>query len=100
MCGIAGIVARNAAATDDLPCVVRRMTQAIRHRGPDGSGIKAFPGDGNAAPVVLGHRRLAIIDLTDAGLQPMCNEDETVWVVFNGEIYNFRELRAELIAKG
>lgn len=69
------------------------MSDLIRHRGPDGTG-EYFSG-----PIGLGHRRLSIIDLS-TGDQPMSNEDGTVWVVYNGEIYNFRELRAELRAKG
>jgi asparagine synthase (glutamine-hydrolysing) len=69
------------------------MTAAIAHRGPDGQGV--FCRDG----VALGHRRLAIIDL-ETGAQPMTNEDESVWLTFNGEIYNYRELTAELEARG
>jgi asparagine synthase (glutamine-hydrolysing) len=70
------------------------MTDIIAHRGPDGSG-KHISG-----PVGLGHRRLSIIDLRPTGAQPMCNEDKSVWIVFNGEIYNYLELREELLAKG
>ncbi len=70
------------------------MTDTLAHRGPDGEGIYACD------PVGLGHRRLAIIDLSPAGRQPMSNEDETVWVTFNGEIYNFAEVRAELQQRG
>ncbi|HEX4920983.1 MAG TPA: asparagine synthase (glutamine-hydrolyzing), partial [Candidatus Bathyarchaeia archaeon] len=70
------------------------MTEAMFHRGPDGSGIWS---DGLCS---LGHRRLAIIDLSAKGKQPLCNENETVWIVFNGEIYNFQELRAELEGLG
>jgi asparagine synthase (glutamine-hydrolysing) len=69
------------------------MTEAISHRGPDDSGTYR---DERA---VLGHRRLTIIDL-DSGRQPLANEDETVWITFNGEIYNYRALRDELIARG
>ena len=65
------------------------MLHAIAHRGPDGEGAH-FDG-----PVALGHKRLAIIDL-DTGQQPMCNEDGSIWITFNGEIYNFVELRREL----
>ena len=85
MCGIAGIVSRSS----DLE-LIRPMTQAMSHRGPDGSGIWS---DGLCS---LGHRRLAIIDLSEKGKQPLCNENETVWIVFNGEIYNFQQLRMEL----
>lgn len=69
------------------------MLAVMRHRGPDGSGVHL---DGQAG---LGHLRLSIIDLA-AGSQPMANEDETVWIIFNGEIYNFQELRAALLARG
>ena len=92
MCGICGVVQLNGepvqAATLD------RMNQEIAHRGPDGHGAWI---DG---PVGLAHRRLAIIDLTETGSQPMRNEDGSVLVTYSGEIYNFRELRAELEATG
>lgn len=93
MCGISGIYAPGAGAADlDL---VRRMNDAQRHRGPDDEGYYADP-HGRAA---LGHRRLSVIDLA-TGRQPIFNQSGTVAVVFNGEIYNFVELRKELIAKG
>ncbi len=108
MCGIAGISSNEPG---DHSATIMRMTDALRHRGPDGYGFVALdPGDRHvefaeslpsAAPhaVMLGHRRLAIID--PAGTpQPLCNEDGTVWVVFNGEIYNYPELRRQLAAKG
>ncbi len=92
MCGIAGIV-----RWDDAPQgrreEVERMTKAIDHRGPDGVGFYA------RAAVALGHARLAIID-PEGGYQPMANADETVVVIYNGEMYNFWEVRAELEAKG
>ncbi|HKO19091.1 MAG TPA: hypothetical protein VJU82_09410, partial [Acidobacteriaceae bacterium] len=99
MCGIAGLV---SASLDEheLSERVRRMTEVIRHRGPDGCGVRTFGSGRKSTAVSLGHRRLAIIDLSDAGLQPMSNEDGSVWVVFNGEIYNFAELRADLLARG
>ncbi|HEX7241527.1 MAG TPA: asparagine synthase (glutamine-hydrolyzing), partial [Longimicrobiaceae bacterium] len=75
---------------------VDRMRDAMPHRGPDGAGTWVSE-DGR---VGLGHRRLAIIDLSDAAAQPMCNEDGTVWVTFNGEIYNHAEVRAELERTG
>lgn len=71
------------------------MVDAVKHRGPDQQSAVRFS-DG----MFLGHTRLQIIDLTDAGTQPMANEDQTIWVVFNGEIYNFQELRRTLEAKG
>lgn len=91
MCGIAGFVAEGINLQDDS--VVRRMIHAIRHRGPDASGVYL---DESAA---LGHARLSIIDLSGGG-QPMCNEDGTLWITFNGEIFNYVELRIELIARG
>lgn len=73
--------------------LLSKMMDLIHHRGPDGGGQY------RSGPVGLGHRRLGIIDLS-TGDQPMCNEDGTVWVVYNGEIYNFRELRADLESRG
>ncbi len=70
------------------------MSERLTHRGPDGEGTHI------TGPVALAHRRLAIIDLSEDGLQPMTSEDGTLWLVFNGEIYNFVELREELIEKG
>ena len=70
------------------------MTKSIEHRGPDGEGVHIDRGAG------LGHRRLSIIDLSDAGRQPMTNEDGRYWITFNGEIYNYRELRQELVSRG
>ncbi len=93
MCGIAGIVHSDPTVAVD-PVLLRRMGDAIRHRGPDDSGVWTGPGVG------LVHRRLSIIDLSAAGHQPMSNEDGSVHVVFNGEIYNFQELRKELAARG
>ncbi|MBP2294992.1 asparagine synthase (glutamine-hydrolyzing) [Azospirillum rugosum] len=92
MCGIAGIVARNGKL--DLRTRIRAMTDAVRHRGPDGEGHHV---DGRVA---LGHRRLAILDLSAAGHQPMASADGCRLITFNGEIYNFLELRAELEALG
>ncbi|HEX5328111.1 MAG TPA: XrtA/PEP-CTERM system amidotransferase [Acetobacteraceae bacterium] len=92
MCGLAGIFDPDGAAGIDA-ALLRRMTAAIRHRGPDGDGFLLEPGIG------LGHRRLAIID-PRGGQQPMYNEDSSVGIVFNGIIYNFRELRTELQARG
>jgi asparagine synthase (glutamine-hydrolysing) len=92
MCGIAGIV--SAAAGDRIETsTIHRMCQAIVHRGPDDEGIFVKDGTG------LGMRRLSIIDLA-GGHQPVFNEDRSVWVVFNGEIYNFPELRTELLSRG
>jgi asparagine synthase (glutamine-hydrolysing) len=90
MCGIAGYYTPNANA--ELS-VVRTMCDQIRHRGPDDEGYHVSGG------CAIGMRRLSIIDLS-TGHQPMSNEDESVWVVFNGEIYNYQELRRDLIARG
>ena len=92
MCGIAGLFAFDRQRPVDVD-LVRRMTETIRHRGPDGDGVRA--GSGYA----LGHRRLAIVDLAGGG-QPMALPDEKVWVTFNGEIYNYLELRDELVGQG
>ena len=81
MCGIAGYVNTNSAAATGGLSVLSRMTDAIRHRGPDDS--RFFQDSG----VFLGHRRLSIIDLA-AGHQPMANEDGNLWIVYNGEIFN------------
>jgi len=91
MCGICGIVNFDGAPV--VSETVRRMTNSLIHRGPDAAGYHFEPGVG------LGHRRLSIIDLA-TGQQPLANEDESVWVVFNGEIYNYLELRHFLELKG
>jgi asparagine synthase (glutamine-hydrolysing) len=95
MCGVVGIFNLQRAAAIDQ-ALVERMRDTMVHRGPDGHGIWA-DADGQ---VVFGHRRLSIIDLSTAANQPMCNEDGTVWVTYNGEIYNHQGLRAELVAAG
>jgi asparagine synthase (glutamine-hydrolysing) len=92
MCGIAGKLTWNPRGLID-PDLLGAMTDAVRHRGPDADGF--YFGEG----VGLGHRRLSIIDLA-TGDQPLANEDRTVWTVFNGEIYNFAEVRQELEAHG
>jgi asparagine synthase (glutamine-hydrolysing) len=92
MCGIAGFVDPGGAGLAEL----RGMCDALAHRGPDDADARAWPDHG----VALGHRRLAIIDLSPAGRNPLPNEDETVWIVHNGEIYNHRELRRELERAG
>lgn len=91
MCGIAGLV--RWGDRRDLQQEIRQMSESVVHRGPDGEGVYIRDG------VALGHRRLAIIDL-ESGSQPMANEDESIWITFNGEIYNYRELRAELTGLG
>ena len=94
MCGIAGVFARDAAPVD--PELVVRMRDSLAHRGPDDEGLWRRAG----GDVVLGHRRLSIVDLTPAGRQPMANEDGSVVVTFNGEIYNHRDLRIWLERRG
>ena len=91
MCGIAGILRRDGAPVPAEQ--IGAMTDALAHRGPDGRGVHV---DGSLA---IGHRRLAIINPTD-GQQPLCNEDRSVWVTFNGEIYNYRELAKQLQSAG
>jgi asparagine synthase (glutamine-hydrolysing) len=92
MCGLAGkmIARRDGVVSASL---LKAMCDRLAHRGPDGDGYYVGPGIG------LGHRRLAIIDLP-GGRQPIANEDESVWVIFNGEIYNYKTLRADLVSRG
>lgn len=92
MCGIAGIY--NLAPVKVDESTLQSMIDSIGHRGPDGEDIIV---DGR---VGLGHKRLAIIDLTDNGKQPMATSDHAYWITYNGEIYNYKELRAELQQKG
>ncbi len=87
MCGICGFNGEDKE-------LLRTMTSALSHRGPDGEG---FYSDGTMS---FGHRRLSIIDLSTSGKQPMSNEEGTIWITFNGEVYNFQELRKELEKKG
>ncbi|MBK8269213.1 MAG: hypothetical protein IPK83_13255 [Planctomycetes bacterium] len=117
MCGIAGLLLDeiNPAAPDWLTA----MTQALHHRGPDDGGAVVFGMNGSPAvarvlgrpneavdwkyvpaKLTLGARRLAIVDLSPAGHQPMSSPDGRVWLVYNGEIYNHAELRKELVARG
>lgn len=91
MCGIAGQV-RAAGGID--PAAIAAMSSALRHRGPDGEGEYL---DGTAG---LGHRRLSFLDLSDAARQPLANEDGTLHITYNGEVYNYLELRKELVALG
>lgn len=92
MCGICGIVGPGSQSPETLR-TVRKMVNAIRHRGPDDEGFY------QDEFVILGHARLSIIDV-EHGAQPMPNEDRSIWVMLNGEIYNYIELRQELVAKG
>jgi asparagine synthase (glutamine-hydrolysing) len=92
MCGIVAAYRRSREPVD--PAVVKAMRDILTHRGPDDEGLLV------KGHVGIGHRRLSIVDLTPAGRQPMANEDGTLWLVFNGEIYNYVELADELRARG
>jgi len=92
MCGIAGIHL-DAPEASPQPDLLQRMVSAIRHRGPDGTGFRVESGVG------LGHARLSIIDLA-GGAQPVHNEDQTVWITYNGEVFNYVELRRMLEQRG
>src|SRR5688572_19601856 len=93
MCGIAGIVSLAPGSRPPSREALERMAGALRHRGPDEAGTYR---DARAG---LAHARLSIIDLEN-GRQPLCNEDGTLWIAFNGELFNYVELRAELRAAG
>src|SRR2546426_8437324 len=92
MCGIVGIVNLDPRETVD-EALLKRMRDVLRHRGPDGEGLWA------EGPVGLGHRRLAIVDVA-GGQQPMANEDESCWIVYNGEIFNHTALRPGIQPRG
>jgi asparagine synthase (glutamine-hydrolysing) len=92
MCGIAGISAQNPGP--HLMTAALKMAQALAHRGPDSCGVK------DLGPCVLANTRLAILDLSERGRQPMCNEDGTVWIAYNGECYNAAEHRKSLLSRG
>src|SRR5690242_7216982 len=95
MCGIAGFWAGRTDPQDLLPDV-RRMSRTLPHRGPDSDGHWTDPQHG----IALGHRRLAIVDLSPEGHQPMVSHSGRYVVAFNGEIYNFRAIRKELEGRG
>src|SRR5882724_4392228 len=92
MCGIVGVLRGDGASVSDA--LVRGMRDSLVHRGPDDAGLYL------KGPVGLGVRRLSVLDPTPMGHQPMGNSDGTLWVVFNGEIYNYVELRQELRSAG
>ena len=92
MCGIAGLI--NLKGDSISPDLIKIMTDAISHRGPDGEGYWVDKNIG------FGHRRLSIIDLSDHGKQPMISENRRFIFIYNGEIYNFREIRSELESLG
>src|SRR5436309_306559 len=93
MCGICGVVGR---ADEQL---IKNMLGRIAHRGPDDEGVYVAEAS-NGESIGLGHRRLSIIDLTPAGHEPMTDAGSRVWLTFNGEIYNFKDLRSELQSAG
>ncbi len=92
MCGIAGYFNLQHPPQEDLSCL-ERMIWSLRHRGPDGFGFF------QDKQVGLAHARLSIIDL-EGGWQPITNEDKTLWIIFNGEIFNYPELRRQLVSRG
>lgn len=93
LCGICGKIYNDHTRAVD-PALIQRMCSVVRHRGPDDEGVYV------KAHIGLGHRRLSILDLSPAGHQPMCNEDGSIRIVLNGEIYNYQELRTGLAARG
>src|SRR6266404_2188033 len=97
MCGIAGIVGNRVTEIDVR---LARMSRAILHRGPDDEGQSIWPSNGRVPQTAFAHRRLSIIDLSEAGHQPMSTPDGRFSIIYNGELYNYRELRRELQAEG
>ena len=91
MCGISGFIDHNQKSSEE---VLVKMTDTLYHRGPDGSGYEFF--QSNNHQIGLGHRRLSIIDLSETGKQPM--NFKHIWITFNGEVYNYNEIKNELIA--
>ncbi|GHT38774.1 hypothetical protein FACS189427_13030 [Planctomycetales bacterium] len=105
MCGICGAVWTDkngkTSSTEITSAVLDAMTDSMQHRGPDDKGTFLLPIDeDNPVGIAFGHRRLSILDLSYAGHQPMFNEDGSVVLVFNGEIYNFAELKKQLLSSG
>ena len=98
MCGICGKISFNGESVS--PELIRSMCAAIARRGPDDMGIFLSEDNGSGVQAGLGHQRLSIIDLSPAAHQPMSNEDGTIWLAYNGEIYNYKNLRRELEGKG
>lgn len=101
MCGICGKISLNSEIDESL---MHRMARVLAHRGPDDEGVYIFhnkaKAQGNNIRLGLGHRRLSVIDVSSAGHQPMSNEDATIWLVMNGEIYNFTQLKKNLKEQG
>ena len=97
MCGICGILDLSGQPINRE--TLRQMSDSLAHRGPDAEGFYTNDTTGSSPTVGLAHRRLSIIDIA-TGQQPLTNEDGTVWIVFNGEIYNYLDVRQELLHKG
>lgn len=101
MCGICGKISFDSHPIEEA--LIKKMCRAFAYRGPDDEGVyvnNKHEESRQAVSVALGHQRLSIIDLSPAGHQPMANEDRTIWITYNGEIYNFKELREDLIKNG
>jgi asparagine synthase (glutamine-hydrolysing) len=98
MCGIAGIY-NTSKSIDELYAIGKKMVKQLHHRGPDANGIKVCQ-ISTKKNVMLAHTRLSVIDLSDAGSQPMATNDNSLWIVFNGEIYNYKELKVTLEKHG
>jgi asparagine synthase (glutamine-hydrolysing) len=101
MCGICGKLNYGGKIVDEA--LLKRMCRSLAYRGPNDEGVfvsSNSKSQDSKIQVGLGHTRLSVIDLSDAGHQPMCNEEGTIWLVYNGEIYNFKEIRSELETKG
>src|SRR5437868_15016615 len=96
MCGICGVFEYSANQPQISEPLVASMRDVMTHRGPDDSGLYINPN----RRVGLGHRRLSIVDLSPAGRNPMSNEDGSVWITFNGEIYNHQKIRPWLVERG
>jgi asparagine synthase (glutamine-hydrolysing) len=94
MCGICGLVGKN----DEV--LVTKMTRLLAHRGPDGEGIRTFSAEDGLPPAALGHRRLSILDPSPRGAQPMAWDNGRYWITYNGELYNFPELKTQLERDG
>ena len=97
MCGVIGII--SSESRQEITDSADKMLRFIDHRGPDGRGLEVFNLP-KAQHLALGHNRLAIIDTTDAGLMPMSNADDNLSIIFNGEIFNYIELKEELASLG
>ncbi|MES2734398.1 MAG: asparagine synthetase B, partial [Bacteroidota bacterium] len=96
MCRIAGIVGNQRDNSTEIQVAVKRMTNCMAHGGPDDAGFYDEP----SAGVYVGHRRLSLLDLSSAGHQPMATANGKNWITFNGEVYNFKDIRTQLIAIG